>query len=128
MYYKVVRPLKSGALASAVARNRFLRRIYSTEKWTHAPKCAMKKGYGILVFVDRGTAESFRCEGLAQEIWEAEVDGKMTLPPGRLETSIVQRFQKALSLENLLGLNWREDSWPDGTAMFRSVKLIRRVS
>ena len=131
--YKVVRRSFVG-LTSCAAPNE-LRTFYSKDEWTEADPWPLSKGYGLCVFETfedaRAFQKSFYIGG--GEIWKAEAEEQLVpLPVFRsfqhLRTWSLEGVGPERSLEEL----WASSlligqDWPDGTHMYKRVRLLQRI-
>jgi hypothetical protein len=120
MFYKWVRKAGEARLSFVVEGDAEV--AYLPGGWASAPAWLLERGYGLTMFDNLGDAEKFArgqypSKGKEWELWEVELDGEMPLPDGR---AIPHLLAKKILI--IVG------SWPDGTAMARRVKLVRRVS
>ena len=111
-YYKVFR--EEGKSLQSVHCNPPV--IYSRRGWTSAPQDALNHGYGLLVFEDLDDACWFWSSRDAV-IYSVKIEGIFPfLPP-------IRDFNRQYP--------WRTyrltSSWPEGTVMVRSVKLLKEV-
>lgn len=90
---------------------------YPPGVWVEAHPEAQELGYHILVFDTMWNAMEYyinRCE-----IWECEVEDEVPLPP--------QLKPWSLRLHGFADAEPGE-GWPDGTRMFKRIKLTRRIA
>lgn len=109
--YKVVLP-ENGKLRSCIMRRRNAIRTYVPGKETYTPKWLANRGYYLCVFRTLVQARHFAIDG--ERIWLASVRGILRKLPPMLCMQYVP-FQQT------------KDSWPEGTIMVKSVKLIEEV-
>lgn len=123
--FKVVELSKNGCYTSAIIGHlgsKTLGRIYPERTWVSADKAAIKSGYGLLVFDNYKDAQQFASKWPKTAIFTCHVKGPMKLPAIRINTCRGDDLAlEDFELENHL------QGWPNGTAMYKEVKLVDRI-
>ena len=93
---------------------------YQPNEWAQAPDWLSEKGYHLLAFKSLDMARKLHgYMDINYEIWEAVGESEiLALPPVRDPIDLGH------------GSLWHRDDaplWPEGTCMFRRVKLVKRI-
>ncbi len=116
-YYKVVNKERSGALISIYVDGK-AKVEYKIGEFVEAPDWLAKEGYHLLVFDNLKDALTFYEEDVSLQLFECECKDEVELKE-YLSTSFLE-IGCLRSLTIIFG-------WPEGTRMFKRVKLIKRV-
>lgn len=121
MYKVVTRKLES------ISMMRHACVIYSTEKFVTAPEPLAKHGYHLLCFdTEQNARRAVFQYCWRADIWEVEALEEVPLPPSHMIR--IDMFDiLAGTIEPTLNLSANTSSWPQGTRMFKQVKLVRRL-
>lgn len=149
-FYKIVGRWPDGSLTSYTVRSS-ASVVYGEGEWTEAPNWLANLGYQLCVFdsmesvyrymipywATRSDAESYLEDFIAErrnevgakpELWECEVDGEAEVPAILDFCEEDFWIEAAASAESLVkAFGDCGDEWPDGTKMFKRVKLVKRV-
>jgi len=118
--YKVVQR-EAGALYSYWAPG-YSRVEYRPFEWLHAPQWLAGEGYHLLAFDTLKAAREinrFRELGSRFEIWEAIGESEILPLPAYL-------YHPSLSRGSIQSHGMGQH-WPEGTRMYRRIKLVERV-
>jgi hypothetical protein len=115
--YKVVGRLYTGDLVSCTVYGA-AEVCYKVGEFVQAPGWLAKHGYHLVVFDTFNNAKKFIGEWDNLEIWEADAEERVELVP-----------QMALNvISGMIYGNTFLNIWPDGTRMYKRVKLLRRIT
>ena len=90
--------------------------VYRPDEWTEAPVWLARKGYHLTAFARLRDAVSFAAGALNHQIWEAEAEDFVPLPPSLDNFELCRR--KIIPV----------GPWPKGTVMARRIKLVRQIN
>ena len=123
--YKVVLLYEGSGLYSVNILDRLVVR-YEIGEWTEAPPHARKMGYHLLAFRTLSEACAFRdFFGSSCPIYECEGLYPVEPLPPSLKGEELRRLMKGEVFEPKT--KTKEGSWPEGTVMFKKIKLVRQV-
>lgn len=113
--FKLVK-VKKGSLVSIRAYGS-AQVTYKRDTWSKAPKWLQDKGYHLLAFNSLEIALAIQKKFEPQsQLWECSWVGSIIILPEKLG-------QYGLSIKNIKPCG----SWPKGTIMVRSLKLLKKV-
>lgn len=121
MIYKVICRVSDIFLYSAIVGGNS-KREYSIEEWTVAQEWLVRKDYGLCAFTNLEDAKDFLANligyGSQWEIWECE---------GKDEIKEIPSMCNVHDLKYGILCETTHTTWPSGTAMYKSIRLIRKI-